>query len=558
VLRQDHEQRDPQLRRRSERQSRRGQPRAGPGPSRSRVELPHERARAMDFLLEPFTPMISWSSWSATVARGQMETTSNKFSDTPSRSEYDAIVIGSGPNGLAAAITLARAGLAVLVVEAKGTIGGGMRSKELTQPGFVHDVCSAVHPMAVASPFFQQLPLAKHGLEFIHPPVPLAHPLPDGRVAIMERDIHATAAALGRDGRAWSKAFGALVADAHALVEEMLCSPLHLPRHLRTMTHFARHALPSARTIASDKFRTDEAKALWAGVAAHSFLPFEQIASAAIGTALIAAGHAFGWPIARGGSQAIADALASHLQSLGGEIVVNHAVEALAALPRARAYLFDLSPYQILRIAGERFPERYRRSLERFRHGPGIFKIDWALSAPIPWRNPLCARAGTVHVGGTFDEIAAAEQAAWSEAPSPRPFVLVAQQSLFDPTRAPAGYHTGWAYCHVPRACRIDMTDFIEAQVERFAPGFTETIVARHTMRPLEVQAYNPNFIGGDITGGVNDLRQILARPALRIDPYSTPAKDLFICSASTPPGAGVHGMCGYLAAMSALRRRFR
>ena len=482
----------------------------------------------------------------------------DNLGDTPSRQRYDAVIIGSGPNGLAAAVTLAQAGLAVLVVEACDTIGGGTRSKELTLPGFVHDVCSAVHPMAVASPFFRQLPLDRFGLEFIHPPAPLAHPLDGGRAALLEHGIDATVAGLGGEGEAWRDLFAPIVEAADGLLHEMLAPPMHLPSRPFRLARFGLLAVRSARGLADKYFTTDEARALWAGVAAHAILPLEQRGTAAIGLALTMAAHAFGWPVARGGSGSIASALGRYLLSLGGEIVVNRPIAATTDLPAARAYLFDLTPRQILAIAGDRLPVRYRKSLSRYRYGAGAYKIDWALSQPIPWSNLACLRAATVHVGGTLEEIAAAERAAWTPTPPPQPFVLVAQQSLFDPSRAPAGMQAAWAYAHVPHGSEVNMTDPIEAQIERFAPGFRDVILARHVMPPRQMQAYNANYIGGDITGGVNSLWQMVARPALRLDPYSTPTPDIFICSASTPPGGGVHGMCGYLAAQSALRRRFR
>jgi phytoene dehydrogenase-like protein len=467
----------------------------------------------------------------------------------------DAVVVGSGPNGLAAAIALARAGRSVLVLEAADTIGGGTRSAELTLPGFVHDVCSAVHPMAAASPFFRSLPLAEHGLEWVQPEFPLAHPLDDGPAAVLERSVEATAARLGPDERAYRRLMGPLAARAEGLFRDLL-GPLRVPRHPIAAMRFGWNAIRSAKGLAA-RFRTPAARALLAGLAAHSILPLEQSPSAAITLMLGLAGHAVGWPLPRGGSQRIADALASHLRKLGGEIVTGKRVASLDELPPAKAVLLDVTPRQVVALAGERLPARYRRRLERYRYGPGVFKLDWALSAPIPWRAEECRRAGTVHVGGTLEEVAEAERAPWRGEHPQRPFVLLAQPSLFDPTRAPAGKHTAWAYCHVPSGSTFDMTERIEAQVERFAPGFRELILARHALDTAAMERGNANYVGGDITGGVADWRQLFTRPVARLNPYTTPVPGLYICSASTPPGGGVHGLCGYFAARAALRRCF-
>jgi phytoene dehydrogenase-like protein len=466
-------------------------------------------------------------------------------------------VVGSGPNGLAAAVELARHGLAVLVVEANETIGGGCRSAPLTLPGFVHDTCSAIHPMAVASPYLRTLPLHKHGLEWIHPPTPLAHPLDDGTAAVLERSVETTAAGLGEDGRAYRRLMGPLAASADALLGDLM-GPFGVPRHPFKAMRFGLRAVRSAAGVARAWFRGEPARALFAGLAAHSMLPLDTPPSAAVALMLGLAGHAHGWPLSRGGSQRIADALAGHLRELGGEVVTGWRVESVAELPPARAVLLDVTPRQVLQLAGERLPPRYRRQLEHYRYGPGVFKLDYALSGPIPWRAAVCARAGTVHVGGTLEEITASERDAWEGRPAERPFVLVAQQSLFDPTRAPTGQHTAWAYCHVPHGSTFDMTQRIEAQLERFAPGFRDRILARQVTTPADLERGNANYVGGDIGGGVLNFRQLFTRPAVRLDPYSTPAEGLFICSASTPPGGGVHGMCGYHAARSALRRRKR
>ena len=469
----------------------------------------------------------------------------------------DAVVVGSGPNGLAAAIALAQAGRSVLVVEAADTVGGGMRTAELTLPGFHHDVCSAIHPLGAASPFFRRLPLAGHGLEWVEPPAAVAHPFDDGTAAVLERSVTGTAAQLGPDGDAYGRLLDPLVERADAILDDAL-GPLRVPFSPITTARFGADALQPAARLARRRFRGERTRALFAGLAAHSMLPLERAPSAGVGLVLGLLGHTVGWPFPCGGSQALADALASHLRGLGGEIRCGHRVDWVHDLPAARAVLLDLSPREVVRVAGPLLPARYRRRLERFRYGPGAFKLDLALDGPIPWAAPECAGAATVHAGGSIEELAASEAASWSGEAPERPFVIVAQQSLFDSTRAPAGKHTAWAYCHVPNGSAVDMTDRIEAQIERFAPGFRERILARHTMGPRELEAMNPNYVGGDINGGVQDLRQLFARPAPRIDPYSLPVAGLFLCSASTPPGGGVHGMCGYWAARAALRGPLR
>src|SRR6266480_7441599 len=470
---------------------------------------------------------------------------------------YDAIVVGSGPNGLAAAITLARAGFSVLVCEANTTIGGGARSAALTLPGFVHDVCSAVHPLAAGSPFFRTLPLERFDLAWIQPEIPLAHPFDDGSAACLYRDVDFTAEQLGGDSRAYRRLMKRLASNWEKLANEFLQPMLHLPRHPLALAGFGIPALCPATSLAKILFKHDAARALFAGIAAHSFLPLESIASSAFGLVLGIAGHAVGWPIPRGGSQAIANALANYLGELGGKIETNHRVENLNDLPKSRAVLLDVSVWGFLRIAREQLPSAYRRRLESFRHGPGIFKIDYALSEPIPWKAEACRRAGTIHLGGGIDEIAAAErEVARGEIPE-RPFVLVAQQSLFDATRAPTGQHTLWAYCHVPFGCDIDMSDRIESQIERFAPGFRDCILARHKMNAADLEKSNLNLAGGDINGGAANLMELIARPILSRTPYRTPLRGVYLCSASTPPGGGVHGMCGYHAARLALREIF-
>jgi phytoene dehydrogenase-like protein len=472
-------------------------------------------------------------------------------------SGYDAIVVGSGPNGLSAAIELARAGLFVLVREANATIGGGARSLELTLPGFLHDVCSAVHPMAVASPFFRSLPLAGYGLEWIESPLSLAHPFDDSEPAVLERRIDATGSTIEPDSVAYRRLMAPLVRSWDKLIPEILASPLHLPRHPFAMAGFGMRALWPASTLARTVFRGQRARGLFAGLAAHSIVALEEPGTAAIGLVLAAAGHTGGWPIPRGGSQRIADALAACFQSLGGTIEMSAQVDAIDSLPPARAVLLDLTPRQVMRVAGTRLPANYLRGLGRFSYGPGIFKIDWALSEPIPWKYPECRRTATLHLGGTLEEIEAGEREAWQGLHSEKPFVLLAQPSLFDLTRAPAGLHTGWAYCHTPNGSTLDQTAAIESQVERFAPGFRDVILGRHTKNCIQLEQSNANLIGGDIGGGANSLGQLLARPVLASDPWRTPVKGLYICSASTPPGGGVHGMCGYHAARSALKHTF-
>ena len=472
----------------------------------------------------------------------------------PQTGSYDAIVVGAGPNGLSAGIAIAQTGRSVLVVEGQDTVGGGARSAALTLPGFLHDVCSAVHPLAVGSPFFSTLPLSSHGLDWVQPPAPLAHPLDDGTAVMMERSVEATADGLGPDAASYRGLFGPLVRDWPKLTDDLL-GPLRLPRHPLVTARFGLTGLRSALSVAQSRFGGERARALFAGLAAHSILPLERPVSAAFGLVLGASGHAVGWPMPRGGAQRIADALASHLTSLGGRIETGRPVERLEDLPTAAVTLLDMTPKQVIKVAGQRLPGFFRRRLEAYRYGPGVFKMDWALSGPVPWRASECARAGTVHLGGTMAEVAHAEREVWRGSHPDRPFVLFSQPSLFDPSRAPGGQHTAWAYCHVPNGSDFDMTDRIEAQVERFAPGFRERILQRSARPPAAMEEYNPNYIGGDINGGVQDIGQLFSRPARMFSPYSIPSTDLFICSSSTPPGGGVHGMCGYFAARAALRR---
>ncbi len=477
-------------------------------------------------------------------------------------SQYDAIVVGSGPNGLSAAIELARAGLSVLVREANESIGGGARSLELTLPGFLHDVCSAIHPLGIASPFFRSLPLAKHGLEWIQPPLPLVHPLDDGPPAILERGVEdrgveATAAGLNPDSSAYRKLMGPLVRHWEQLIPEIMGPPLHVPSSPIALARFGVRALWPAAALTKVAFRGGRARALFDGLAAHSLVALEKPGTSAIALVLAAAAHTGGWPLPRGGSQQITAALASYFRSLGGTIETNAPVESLESLPPARAVLLDVTPRQAAQIASNRLSRQYLRTLSRFRYGPGVFKIDWALSGPIPWRDPECARTATLHLGGGAEEIEAGESAVWNGGYAEKPLVLLAQPSLFDAGRAPAGLHTGWAYCHVPNGSTRDMSGMIEAQVERFAPGFRDLVMARDTKNTAQLERSNANLVGGDIAGGANNLWQLIVRPVLAFDPYRTPAKGLYLCSASTPPGGGVHGMCGYHAARSALKHTF-
>lgn len=470
-----------------------------------------------------------------------------------SAADPDAVVVGSGPNGLVAAITLASAGWKVLVLEASSTPGGGMRSAELVRPGVVHDVCSAVHPLGLASPALRDLPLSVHGLRWVHPDVPLAHALDTGAV-LLHRSVEETADGLGPDGDAYRRLLAPLVADGTALTDALL-SPRSVPRSgFGALARYGLVGLRSADGLARARFEAPEAPAMFAGLAAHSILSLGAPITAGYGLMFAVLGHLVGWPVAEGGSQSVADALVSLLVSLGGEVACDRRVTSLDDLPPARAVLLDLSPRDVVAIGRSRLPSRYARSLERFRYGPGVHKVDWVLDGPVPWTDPACARAATVHVGGTRAEISAAEDEVQRGRHPERPFVLFSQASGFDPTRAPAGIHTGWGYCHVPNGSTVDVTDRIEAQIERFAPGFRERILDRHVMRTDAMERYNPNYVGGDINGGAADLWQFVARPTLHLDPWATPVDGLYLCSASTPPGGGVHGMAGRHAARSVLR----
>jgi len=464
---------------------------------------------------------------------------------------YDAVVVGSGPNGLAAAITLQREGLSVLLIEGNDTIGGGMRSAELTLPGFISDVCSAIHPMAAASPFFSSLPLEEYGLEWIDPPVLAAHPFDDGSAAVLKKDIQGTASLLGFDQENYLRLIAPIVKNWPQLVKDVL-GPLGVPAHPFAMAKFGLQALQPASNIIN-KFNTPAAKGLFAGMAAHAVLPLNKWSTAAIGLVLLANGHLKGWPLPKGGSQQLANALGSYFTAIGGTIQTGWRINSLKELPAAKAVLFDVGTKQLLSIAGKELNPFYRYRLKNYRYGMGVFKVDWALDGPVPFSAPKCREAGTVHIGGTWQEIARSEYLAATGKLSSEPFVLLAQQSLFDTGRAPAGKQVLWGYCHVPNGSMADRTVAIEKQVERFAPGFRDRIISRHTINTMQLEKYNPNYIGGDINGGMMNIGQLFARPVLKFSPYSTGAKGIYICSASTPPGGGVHGMCGYHAARRAL-----
>lgn len=471
--------------------------------------------------------------------------------------EYDAVVVGSGPNGLVAAATLAGEGLAVLVLEAEATIGGGSRSAELTLPGFVHDTCATVWALGLASRAMRSLPLEDHGVEWVQPDLPVAQPLDGGRAALLHRSVEETATGLGADARAYRRLLGPLVGAGFDLVDGLL-SPFDLPpRHPVALSRYGRSGIRSARGLARSRFGGDEARALFGGLAAHSILSLRAPITAGYGLMLGAAAHLVGYPVVRGGSQRVADALVGIVAARGGEVVAGTRVRALDDVPPARAVLLDVSARSAAAIGGERFPARYRRALTRFRYGAGVHKVDWALDGPVPWTNPDVARAGTVHLGGTLDEIVAAEGEVQAGGHPERPFVLLVQASGFDPTRAPEGRHALWAYCHVPNGSTVDMTERIEAQIERFAPGFRDRILARHVMGAAAVEARNANYVGGDINAGAADLAQFVRRPTIGLDPWRTPAEGVYLCSSSTPPGGGVHGMCGWHAARSALKHTF-
>jgi phytoene dehydrogenase-like protein len=464
----------------------------------------------------------------------------------------DAVVVGAGPNGLAAAIELARAGKKVLLFEASDRAGGGARSATLTLPLFTHDICSAVHPLAVSSPFFAKLPLARYGLEFIEPPAAVAHPFDDGTAILLRRSVETTSLQLGADGKTYRALMQPLVNSWQSLSGDIL-GPVRIPRHPFTLARFGLQAIRSAEGLLRSKFREPKTRAFFAGLAAHSSIPLDRLATAAFGLVLGTLGHSVGWPIPRGGAQAISDALSDYFRDLGGEIITNTRINSIEDLPRARCVLFDVTPRQLIQIAGEKFPPGFIARLKKYRYGPGVFKMDWALAGPVPWLAEECREAATVHLGGSFDEVLESERLPWRGRVSERPFVLVCQPTLFDSSRAPEGKHVLWAYCHVPHGSNTDVSKLIEDQIERFAPGFLKLVLARHLMSPAQLESHNANLVGGDINGGAQTLGQMFTRPTLRM--YSTAVDNLYICSSSTPPGGGVHGMCGYNAAQKALRK---
>ncbi len=475
----------------------------------------------------------------------------------PTSSTYDAVVVGSGPNGLAAAITLARAGLKVQVLEEKLTPGGGARTAELTLPGYLHDVCATVATTALVSPFMRSLPWEQYGVEWVQPEFPLAHPLDGGRAVIMHRSVEQTAAGLGQDSRAYQRIMAPLVRRWQDIMGEIL-GPLPLPpRHILAMANFGLWGMQPVSFLARSMFRGEAARALFAGLGAHSILPLDWLATSAFGLVMGMGVHAVGWPVVRGGTQRFADALVAMLGSLGGEVVLGQKVSTLKELPPARAVLFDVTPRNFVKIAGESLPAAYREALGRFRYGPGVCKVDYALSAPIPWLNPDVACSGTVHIGGTLEEVRTAEAQVGAQEHPEKPYVLLVQSTVFDATRAPAGKHTAWAYCHVPHGSTLDVSERIEAQIERFAPGFRDLVLVKHVYTAGEMEVYNSNYVGGDINSGMQDLAQLFTRPVVSRMPYRTPLKGVYLCSSSTPPGGGVHGMCGYHAARAALRQVF-
>ncbi len=466
---------------------------------------------------------------------------------------YDAVVVGSGPNGLAAAITIAEAGFSVKIFEAKETVGGGLRSSHLTLPGFIHDVCSAIHPLGVGSPFFQKLHLEKFGMEWIYPPISLAHPFDDGHAAVLKNSINETAESLDVDKINYINRIQPLVENWNVIIKNIL-NPLSMPSHPFALGKFGFYALQPAELFIKKFFSGKYGKSFFIGAAAHSILPLHKFLTSAVGLVLIILGHKTGWAFSKGGSQKIADILAYYFESLGGEIEINHPINSIEELPPSRTVLFDITPKQIIKLLDSKLPVNYENKLKKFRYGSGVFKVDWALNTPIPFKNAECLKSGTIHIGGDFKEIIRSEYEVSIGKNPEKPFVILAQQSLFDNTRTPPGKHTAWAYCHVPNGSNFNMLERIENQIERFAPGFKEIIIGRHTISPVELEEYNHNYIGGDINGGMQDWRQFFTRPVMKFNPYSIPFNGCYICSSSTPPGGGVHGMCGYNAAHKAIK----
>ena len=473
----------------------------------------------------------------------------------PKRDDYDAVVVGAGPNGLSAAITLGRRFNSVLLLEAAKTVGGGVRSAALTLPGFIHDVCSTVQPLSLASPFFRQLDLQQYGLEWIQPEIPLAHPFEDGSALFLHRSLEVTADALGADGKAYRRLLQPFVDHERLLFADIL-QPLHFPENPFLMARFAFHALRSLRNLAETNFKGDRTRALFAGLAAHAMIPLEKAATAAFGVVLATLAHTAGWPIIKGGSQKLADALADCFRNSGGEIITGQPIASASDLPKAASYFFDVTPRQLININGLGLSDGYRKRLARFRYGPGVCKMDWALKEPIPWKADVCRKAGTVHLGNSLEEIAASIRDVSAGKVSSSPYIILAQQSLFDPSRAPAGGHTAWAYCHVPHGSAADVSALIENKIERYAPGFRDVILAKSVLSAAAMEQYNANYVGGDINGGLQDLSQLYTRPIASLNPYRTSVKNIYLCSSSTPPGGGVHGLCGYYAAQSVCKKR--
>ena len=474
-----------------------------------------------------------------------------------SKSEYDAVVVGSGPNGLACAIELARNKLSVVVIEKSELAGGGLKTLELTEPGFFHDVCSSGYPLAVASPFLKNLPLADHGLNWIYSPAEVAHPFADGTVALLKRSVQETAKAFPKDQESYCKLFEPFVSKFDSLMKEVLAPPLHFPHEAGLFARFGLKAILSAEHFGKKNFKDERARALFMGIAAHSSGSLTMPASAAVGLALHLAGHGSGWPIAEGGAKILSRALISYFKSLGGEVITGVEVKTVQALPKNKFVFFDLTPRQILEIAGEQLSPSVQASFKKYRYGPGVFKLDWALDQPIPWRNPETALAATVHLGNYSEEIIRSENSVNAGTLSNDPFILLTQPTLFDRSRAPSGKHIAWAYCHVPNGSSIDRTEVMENQIERFAPGFRKTIIKRHVMFPRDLEAHNPNLIGGDISGGLVNTRQLFFRPRMSLNPYRLDGKKYWICSSSAPPGPGVHGMSGYHSARAALQATY-